>query len=214
MARTKDEQLHEQRRTQILQAAAEIFRAKGFHAARTEEICAAAGLSSGTVFRYFRNKEEIIAAIAEMEIDDYRRHITLLATKAGLLWLAHLTPEGLAELLAPSTFELGTDSWLELCRHPDYRQRLLACDTELRGLLAGALATGQAEGWVRAELHAAGTANLVLALFSGLLFESETRIPTDLGATAQALADLFQHHVLKGVSRRGKPAPLKWARAS
>ena len=45
MARPKNEKLEIQRREEILQAAARVFRAKGFHLARTEDICTEAETS-------------------------------------------------------------------------------------------------------------------------------------------------------------------------
>ncbi|MFY9270476.1 MAG: helix-turn-helix domain-containing protein [Candidatus Manganitrophaceae bacterium] len=197
MARTKDESLHEQRRLQILEAAAEIFKAKGFHAARTEEICATAGLSAGTVFRYFRSKEEIIAAIAEMEIEGHREEIKQLATREGLTWMARLDAQSLAELLAPSQFDLGADSWLELCRNPKHRDRMIEHDCNLRKSLATALRNGQKAGWVRPDLNVSGAANVIMALFSGLMFDRQTNPKIDLAATAEAVASLFRSYILK-----------------
>ena len=203
MARTKDESLHEQRRLQILKAAAAVFKAKGFHAARTEEICAEANLSAGTVFRYFQGKEDIIAAIAGMEMNGHRDQIRQLGTKEGFLWLTQLTVKDLSELLIPSPFNLGADSWLELCRNPKYSDEMQQQDTQLRRTLAAALKNGQREGWVRPTLDAAGAANIIMALFSGLLFDAESNPKLRSRATAAALADLFQRFVLKDQPRDG-----------
>ncbi|WP_244106837.1 TetR/AcrR family transcriptional regulator [Burkholderia cenocepacia] len=71
MARTRNENLHQQRRAQILTAAARVFKAKGFHGARTEDICAAADMSAGAVFRYFADKREMIDAIISVEVERY-----------------------------------------------------------------------------------------------------------------------------------------------
>lgn len=57
------------RRRQILEAAEECFRDKGFHGASIAEISAVAGVSAGHIYYYFKNKEEIITAIAEAELD-------------------------------------------------------------------------------------------------------------------------------------------------
>lgn len=57
------------RRRQILDAAEECFRGKGFHGASIADISAEAGVSAGHIYYYFRNKEEIVAAIAEAELD-------------------------------------------------------------------------------------------------------------------------------------------------
>ena len=53
------------RRAEILAAAARCFAADGFHAASMADVIAESGLSAGAVYRYFRSKEEIIAAVAD-----------------------------------------------------------------------------------------------------------------------------------------------------
>ena len=59
----------EARRRQILEAAEECFRDKGFHGASIADISALAGVSAGHIYYYFKNKEEIITAIAEAELE-------------------------------------------------------------------------------------------------------------------------------------------------
>lgn len=196
MARTKDETLHQQRREAILRAAARVFKAEGFHRARTEDICAEAAASAGTVFRYFPDKRAMIMAIAELEFERYRQEIQRLATPEGLRWLTQIEAADLSELLRPTDFDLGTDSWLELARDADSRQRLLAFDRQLRADLVRELVRGQQEGWVRPSLDSGGAANVILAIFSGLDFDSELGATIEPAATAQALADLFRRFIL------------------
>ena len=53
------------RRQHILASALRCFSRDGFHASSMEEVIAEAGMSSASVYRYFRSKEEIIRASAE-----------------------------------------------------------------------------------------------------------------------------------------------------
>jgi AcrR family transcriptional regulator len=57
------QQLIEARRNQILEAAAQVFAEKGFHRATTREIAGAAGISEGTIYNYFDNKESLLIGI-------------------------------------------------------------------------------------------------------------------------------------------------------
>jgi|LauGreDrversion4_2_1035121.scaffolds.fasta_scaffold49042_3 TetR/AcrR family transcriptional repressor of uid operon len=191
MARTRDEALHATRRQDILAAAARVFKAKGFHLARTEDICAEAGLSAGTLFRHFPDKRSMIVAIADVEFERLRSEIEQLSTKEGILWLTKITAEELAQLIEPKGFELGTDSWLELARDGEGRKRLLAVDQSLRQMISRQLEQGKAEGWIRKPVDSDGTAAILLALFSGLQLESEVGLAVDTQATAYAIADLF-----------------------
>jgi len=53
------------RRAQILEAAVICFAKRGFHQASMHDISAEAGISVGLIYRYFQNKEAVIAAMAE-----------------------------------------------------------------------------------------------------------------------------------------------------
>ena len=54
----------DQRRRQILEAAVACFAQTGFHQTSMHDISAEAGISVGLIYRYFKNKEEVISALA------------------------------------------------------------------------------------------------------------------------------------------------------
>lgn len=58
------------RREQVLDAAAECFRRKGFHGASMAEIAKTAGMSPGHIYNLFENKDDVIAAIVERDRDE------------------------------------------------------------------------------------------------------------------------------------------------
>ncbi|MBV8790956.1 MAG: TetR/AcrR family transcriptional regulator [Pseudolabrys sp.] len=55
------------KRRQIVDGARAIFLARGFDAASMADIAREAGVSKGTLYVYFRNKEELFAAIVQQE---------------------------------------------------------------------------------------------------------------------------------------------------
>jgi AcrR family transcriptional regulator len=55
------------KRRQIVDGARRIFLARGFDAASMMDIAKAAGVSKGTLYVYFKNKEELFAAIVHAE---------------------------------------------------------------------------------------------------------------------------------------------------
>ena len=59
-AQIKDEARVQERRVQIAEAAARVFREKGFHGATIREVGLAAGLTQGTLYNYIRSKDDIL----------------------------------------------------------------------------------------------------------------------------------------------------------
>jgi TetR/AcrR family transcriptional regulator len=62
-ARTKTARRKEARPGELLDAALDLFVAKGFAATKAEEVAAKAGVSKGTLFLYFKSKEELFEAV-------------------------------------------------------------------------------------------------------------------------------------------------------
>jgi TetR/AcrR family transcriptional regulator len=66
--RVKHARRKEARPGELLDAALELFVAKGFAATRAEEVAAKAGVSKGTLFLYFKSKEELFEAVVRENI--------------------------------------------------------------------------------------------------------------------------------------------------
>ena len=52
-------------RAQLIEAAREVIRAKGYHAVSLQEVAERAGMSRGAIYGNFRNREELIFAVVE-----------------------------------------------------------------------------------------------------------------------------------------------------
>jgi AcrR family transcriptional regulator len=55
----------DERRAQIIEAAAELFARKGFRGTKTREIAEAAGVSEAMIFKHFATKEDLYGAIID-----------------------------------------------------------------------------------------------------------------------------------------------------
>lgn len=57
------------KRSLITEAAVEVFAERGFHQARVSDIARRAGVADGTIYLYFKNKEDLLLSIFEEKMD-------------------------------------------------------------------------------------------------------------------------------------------------
>lgn len=69
MAGKRDEARYEARRNSILDAAAEVFRTKGYQGARLEDVAELVGVTKASVYYYFPKKSDMLIEICDRAID-------------------------------------------------------------------------------------------------------------------------------------------------
>jgi AcrR family transcriptional regulator len=87
------------RRGEIIDAAAAVFSAKGYHGANTTDIAQRLGMRQASLYYYFRSKEEALAEVCEIGVGDYVQNLktivagrTSAATKLRAMVQAHMQP--------------------------------------------------------------------------------------------------------------------------
>jgi AcrR family transcriptional regulator len=65
-ARTRQQKAHDRVRSEILQAAAEVFARNGYAAATLSDLAEAAGYAPPSLYRYFKSKEEIFSSLVDL----------------------------------------------------------------------------------------------------------------------------------------------------
>ena len=78
MAATGTEKYEQQRQTAIRSAAA-VFAEKGFHGACTKDIAERMGIKQGSLYYYFKSKEEALGEVCLYGIQDYVEHMEAIA---------------------------------------------------------------------------------------------------------------------------------------
>ncbi len=66
---SKAESRKSEKRGRITDAAVAVFAERGFHAARVSDIARRAGVADGTIYLYFKNKEDLLLCIFEDQMD-------------------------------------------------------------------------------------------------------------------------------------------------
>ena len=61
-----------QKRARILEAAIAVFAEKGFNTARVSDIAKEAGVADGTIYLYFKSKEDLLLQIFEEKMDELK----------------------------------------------------------------------------------------------------------------------------------------------
>ncbi|MFI5664762.1 TetR/AcrR family transcriptional regulator [Streptomyces sp. NPDC051684] len=141
------------RRQQIVDAARARFAAAGFARTSMPDIVRASGLSTGAIYRYFKGKDEIIAAICEESGQAFPEELTAEAIHGFLEHIRILArEEGHARLVAQIYAEAAVSPSLAALV-----DRQLA---ELRATVAGLLPD-------RGPAHRDRTAEAFVALLQG-----------------------------------------------
>ena len=108
-------------RRRLLDCAQALFLEKGFNATSINNIVERAGCSKETVYRHFRNKEDILSAISEIEHGKFLQILESFPAqtpdaRAGLLKLAEVL---MSELLSPERVALHGMMAVEAAEHPE-----------------------------------------------------------------------------------------------
>lgn len=177
----------------ILEAAVSVFAEKGFHVARVSDVANRASVADGTIYLYFRNKEELLMTAINTAFDAFMNHaraeLDAIPSPAGKLRrLAHLHLEALS-----SNRDLAVVFQMELRQSarflaPFSHQHMV----EYFGLVRSAIREGQTQGIFRADLREKVAANC----FFGALDEMVTSWVLDetnykLSDVADSVADII-----------------------
>ena len=181
------------KREQILQAAATVFAAKGFFGARVSDIAGKAKVADGTIYLYFKGKEEILAALFALAMNQFldRARSELASLEGAEARLTRLAKFHLEQV--GSNRDLAIVFQVEL-RHSQKFMELVSTTilADYLKLIQQIIAEGQEQGALRSELPASAVAKC----FFGMLDEMATnwvlsRRQYRLEELAPVVADLF-----------------------
>ncbi|WP_433435450.1 TetR/AcrR family transcriptional regulator [Nonomuraea sp. CA-141351] len=163
----------EARRRQILDAARRCFLRNGFHATSMQDVLAEADLSAGAVYRYFKSKDDIIAATASealaevasaFEADEATPPPDLGDIVDLVLGVGHPPLSASRE-----SAQLLVQVWSEALRSPSLCAKLKEVMQEARGVVGGLVARHQQRGLLPADVPAEHVTDVLMALVDGFL---------------------------------------------
>jgi TetR/AcrR family transcriptional regulator, fatty acid metabolism regulator protein len=191
------------KREAILRAATQVFAQRGFFQSQVADVARAAGVAAGTVYLYFRSKDDLLVSLFERTMRE--------AIAEGRTALADLADprERLAQIARLHLARLGRDRDLAVVFQVELRQSTKFMErfssTYLRdylGLIRETIAEGQRARHFREDLNP----TIAAKVFFGALDEMATnwilsRRRYALAAEADVIVDLFVH----GVGAKARP---------
>jgi TetR/AcrR family transcriptional regulator, repressor for uid operon len=158
------------RKQEILDAAQRCFVANGFHRSTMAEIANLSGLSMGLLYRYFRNKEKIVMAVAAQDREELMVGIAAFADAptalhASTLWIKRALQLGSDPAYAALACEIVAES----SRHAELAARLKSDQQQIREAMQSAVKKQQVAGNVSRNVDALAAAELLLMVMDGAI---------------------------------------------
>ena len=195
------ERLKEETRTVILDAAEAVFAEQGYHGGRMMDIAARAGIAVGTVYNYFDDRKQLLAALldrygAQLDVELDRVLRGSMAFEARLAAfldavLGHLEARWqVFAILIEDELAVGRDSSGKSSHRPALHEVYHAAEKLFRiGMKEGALRPDAS------ELYPALLVGTVRALFTHQLY---TKRGAPLRGRVPELASFFLHGAAAG----------------
>lgn len=168
-------------RRRVLDAAAQCFTRNGFHATSMHEICAAAGMSPGALYRYFPSKEAIIIAIVEEErgarvalFEELDRSPSFVG---GLMEMGRKLFSGELPFVCA---DLGPEVLTEAARNEKLKAMFDEVEAEMNTAMRRALVKGQERGEIARDLDFDSVLLIISSLGDGLQIRANLDGPATL----------------------------------
>jgi TetR/AcrR family transcriptional regulator, repressor for uid operon len=152
----------------IIKSAIENFARNGFDKTRMEDIATEADIAKGTLYLYFKSKEDLFYAISEHNLEELRNRLFgLFSRKENIL----IDAEKFYDQYQKGS--LGSDTiWLEMIalsrRSPKLRKILAENQTKVYQLVKEFLVTQIERGFLREDINVDVIASALIALYNGL----------------------------------------------
>jgi len=195
------------RRSQILDAAFQEFSANGFEATHLDDVARRAGVAKGTIYLYFRDKEQLFRAMVQTYlvpvIEGFRASAASYAGSAENLARQLIAHQYAYLVNNPRTRAILRMLIAESHRFPQlseiwYREAFQRSRRAMRSVLARRMASGELRRSKVCDYPMMLGAPGMLAVVWKLMFGD--RHPLDLDAWREAHLDLILHGLL------GRPA--------
>lgn len=179
----------ESRRRQVIDAAIRCFRRNGFHATSMSALAKEAGMSVGHIYHYFENKEAIIAAFIEDDIEEFRAAMRRLQDSDGTFVDAMVdqADHGFDDMCDPDYAGLFIEVTSEAARNPKVAEMVRQSDAAMRNTLAEMIASDCGCTAESNQTDLMGRVELIAAIYEGLTLRAIRNPDMDRTAVLSAM---------------------------
>lgn len=183
-----------ERRRELVLIAFRHIAERGLEGLRVRDVAAEAGINNATLHHYFATKEDLIGAVLEYLLEEFRKERAPREEgRAPSAWeLLRLDVEDLACLLreAPELMAVATELWARSRRDPAIAPDIARIDRGWHRFLAEVLRQGVREGEFRPDLDAVTAAELLIAQMKGIGYHCMAHPSEGDRLTEQLLVEL------------------------
>jgi len=176
-------------RGRIIQSAIECFSKNGFDRTRMDEISLLAGLSKGTLYNYFDNKEDLFNAICEDSLDLLKIQLDHLFTKSrnDLISNAELFYENFQKIQKEGSAKVFFEALSESTRNPKLKIILFKHRLKIYKVVENYLQIQSDKGFIKGDIDLTYVASGMVSLFDGITAGSLLGIPEDYNKNIWAI---------------------------
>jgi AcrR family transcriptional regulator len=153
----------------LIVAAAACFAEKGFNGTSVREIAMRAGISLGSMYTYFKGKDELIEAIILEEQKSALAKHQERFDGSHFAQICALAVSCIEEVGYPSSHQLWVEIIAESARKPELRNIFVSSDKVMRHGMAQIVANGIAAGEFSPQVDAEEATLTIFALIDGLI---------------------------------------------
>lgn len=166
----------DERRKEILAVALQAFNEKGYDKTSMDDVVRATGLSKGTIYWYFKNKQEMFTALMEFVVDQFFEEFDFMLssthdlTPRAALSMIFETVNAIVDM-NPNSAALTIDFMLQALHYPDLRKKYAGYYARYIDELGAIIQRGIDEGTFRQiDAHAASAS--LIGLMDGIMLQA------------------------------------------
>ena len=162
-------------RERIIESAAECFARTGFDKTKMDDIANVSDVSKGTLYLYFKNKEDLFYSICESSLKKVKDQLDgMLVTKENLVSDAQRLYDYFQKGVNPYLSIVLLEMSIEATRNPRLRKVLMQHRLNRHQIISEFIGLQMKKGFIRKDIDKGAIASGLIGLYEGLVINKVT----------------------------------------